>query len=239
MEQNTIKSFNSELTEQNKFIARVYGWMSLALIITAVVSLGVAISAVNNPAFFKVLFSKAFYIVLIAEIALVWFLSARIQKMSVGGAIFGFLLYSVINGVTISSIFLIYQITSIVTLFFVTALTFGAMSLFGARTKKDVLSWGRYLSMALIGLIIASFVELLLVLIFKRPFSLFNLGLSVVGVIIFTLLTAYDTKKIMIVSEHSDGSDKFKKASILGALELYLDFINIFLNLLRIFGKRR
>lgn len=239
MEQNTIKSFNSELTEQNKFIARVYGWMSLALIITAVVSLGVAAYAINNPDFFKILFSKAFYIVLIAEIALVWFLSARIQKMSVGGAIFGFLLYSVINGITISSIFIIYQITSIVTLFFVTALTFGAMSLFGARTKKDVLSWGRYLSMALIGLIIASFVELLLVLIFKRPFSFFNLGLSIVGVIIFTLLTAYDTKKIMIVSEHSDGSDKFKKASILGALELYLDFINIFLNLLRIFGKRR
>ncbi len=239
MEQNTIKSFNSELTEQNKFIARVYGWMSLALIITAVVSLGVAAYAINNPDFFKILFSKAFYIVLIAEIALVWFLSARIQKMSVGGAIFGFLLYSVINGITISSIFIIYQITSIVTLFFVTALTFGAMSLFGSRTKKDVLSWGRYLSMALIGLIIASFVELLLVLIFKRPFSFFNLGLSIVGVIIFTLLTAYDTKKIMIVSEHSDGSDKFKKASILGALELYLDFINIFLNLLRIFGKRR
>ena len=234
-----VLSNSSVLTEQNKFIARVYGWMSFALMLTAVVSFGVAYFASVNPTFFKHLFGLGFYLLVIAEVIVVWVLSARIRKMSVVGATFGFILYSILNGVTISSIFIVYNITSIVSLFLITALTFGAMAVFGSVTKRDILSWGKYLFMALIGLILATILEFILSLIFKQPFSMLNLLISVAGVIIFTLLTAYDAKKIFITSQHSDGSDTFKKAAILGALELYLDFINIFLNLLRIFGKRR
>jgi FtsH-binding integral membrane protein len=144
-----------------------------------------------------------------------------------------FLAYSVINGATLASIFYVFSLNSIIVVFLVSALMFIGMSLYGVFSKSDIMSFGRYFSMAIIGLIVASVINIFL------KSSGFNWVISIVTVVIFTGLTAYDTRKMILVSQQADGSDMFQKASIIGALELYLDFINIFLALLRIFGKSR
>ena len=218
--------------EARRFIARVYGWMALALVISGISALFAAI----NPSVYQLIWGGkhiGFYVLVVLEILLVIILSAVTSKISVAAAGFLFFLYSIINGLTLSAIFLVFQISSIGTVFFISAGMFVAMSLYGRYTKQDLNSVGRYLMMAIFGLIIASVVNF----IFKS--DILQWIISMVTLVVFIGLTAYDTNKIVKASELADGSDTFKKAAIFGALELYLDFLNIFLSLLNLFGKKR
>ncbi len=213
------------------FITKVYRWMTLALVISGFTALYTASSQTLISFIFGSKF--VFYGLLVAELALVFILSAALHKMSVGLGVFFFILYSVINGLTISSIFIIFEIRSIFIVFFISAAMFAGMSIYGAKTKQNLMSAGRYLMMALIGLIIASLVNLLL------KSSMLEWIISLISVAVFTGLTAYDTQKMFKIARNSDDSEIFQKAAIMGALELYLDFINIFLSLLNLFGKRK
>ena len=217
--------------EAQKFIARVYGWMAAALILSGFCAWYTTV----NPAIFNLVWGTkyGFYIMMGLELGLVFIISLAIKKLSVFMASLLFILYSIVNGVTLSSIFLVFDITSIGNCFFIAAAMFAVMSVYGYITKSDLTSFGRYFSMALIGLIIASLVN------FFLKSEKFDWILSIVSIIIFTGLTAYDTQKITKASAYADDSDVFKKAAIIGALEIYLDFINIFLNLLRLFGKSK
>jgi len=217
---------------QRKFMAGVYLRMTIALLITA----AVAWYASGSDQIMGILFSHRglpYYALIIAELVLVIALSAFIHKMNSFVALLFFILYSVVNGLTFSVIFFRFEIGSVFHIFLISALMFGAMSVYGAFTKSDLTSAGRYLMMALIGLIIAGFVNLLL------KSSMLDWLTSVIGVGIFIGLTAYDTQRLMKIGVKNDGSEKFQKMAVIGALELYLDFINIFLKMLRLFGKRK
>lgn len=231
MSQKGITINNAEQLVQRKFLTKVYGWMSLALLLSGITAFIVA----NSPFLINLVFGNkiGFPLLAIGEIVLVWWLSASIRKISTMTASIAFLAYSVINGATLASIFYVFSLNSIIVVFLVSALMFIGMSLYGVFSKSDIMSFGRYFSMAIIGLIVASVINIFL------KSSGFNWVISIVTVVIFTGLTAYDTRKMILVSQQADGSDMFQKASIIGALELYLDFINIFLALLRIFGKSR
>ena len=231
MSQKSITINTTEQSVQRKFLTKVYSWMSLALLLSCATALIVA----NSPVLLNLIFGNkiGFPILAIGEIILVWWLSASIRKISTMTASIAFLIYSVINGATLSSIFYAFSLNSIVIVFLVSALMFIGMSLYGVFSKSDIMSFGRYFSMAIIGLIVASVINIFL------KSSGFSWIISILTVVIFTGLTAYDTRKMLLVSQQADGSDMFQKASIIGALELYLDFINIFLALLRIFGKSR
>lgn len=215
---------------RKKFMSGVYTWMTLALAISGLSAFLVA----SSPAALSFIFGNrfVFFGLIIAEFVLVIYFTARVHAMSVTTASLVFILYSVINGVTLSSIFIVYTASSIFSVFLISAGMFGGMSIYGRVTKTDLRSVGRYLTMALIGVVIASLVN-----IFLRSSGLdWLLSLATVG--IFVGLTAYDTQKAYAIAERSDGSDLFAKASVVMALELYLDFINIFLSLLRLFGKK-
>ena len=231
MSQKGITINNAEQLVQRKFLTKVYSWMSLALLLSGITAFIVA----NSPFLINLVFGNkiGFPLLAIGEIVLVWWLSASIRKISTMTASIAFLAYSVINGATLASIFYVFSLNSIIVVFLVSALMFIGMSLYGVFSKSDIMSFGRYFSMAIIGLIVASVINIFL------KSSGFNWVISIVTVVIFTGLTAYDTRKMILVSQQADGSDMFQKASIIGALELYLDFINIFLALLRIFGKSR
>ena len=218
-------------TQVRSFVHRVYMWMTFALTLTALV----AVVAVSTPAITDVVFQPSVMIgLIIGELALVFVLSLAIGRLSSATATALFVLYSAINGLTLSIIFLIYTSESIGSTFFVTAATFGAMSLYGYTTQRDLTSWGNLLFMALIGLILASVVNM-----FMASSSLYWL-ITYGGVIIFVGLTAYDTQKIkMIGMQVAVESEAGRKLAIIGALALYLDFINLFLYLLRLLGKRR
>ena len=210
---------------------KVYVWMTLALVITGMTAYGVA----SSPAILQMIYgnSAIMWILIIAEFALVFGVSAAINRISLTTATLMFVLYSVLNGVMLSSIFLIYTASSIATVFFITAGTFGAMALVGYTTKTDLSSMGKILFMALIGLIIATIVN------FFVKSSGLDLILSYVGVLIFVGLTAWDSQKIkQMMLEAPDASEGMQKMALLGALTLYLDFINLFIYLLRIFGRR-
>lgn len=211
---------------------KVYVWMTLAMIITGFTAYYVATSQMLLTAIYSnnmVLFG-----LVIAELALVFSLSAMINRLSLLTATLMFVLYSVINGATLSVIFLAYTASSIANVFFITAATFASMALYGYFTKKDLSSWGRILFMGLIGIVIASIVN-----IFMHNSAL-NLIISYVGVLIFVGLTAYDTQKIkQMMLTAPDVSEHTQKYALLGALTLYLDFINLFLMLLRILGSNR
>lgn len=210
---------------------KVYVWMTLALVITGFTAYGVA----TSPGIQQLVFGNSVVMwgLIIAEFALVIGVSAAINKLSLTTATLMFILYSVINGALLSSIFLIYTASSIATVFFITAGTFGAMALVGYTTKTDLTSMGKILFMALIGLVIATLVNL-----FVKS-SGFTLILSYVGVLIFVGLTAYDSQKIkQMMLQAPDAGESAQKLALLGALTLYLDFINLFIYLLRIFGKR-
>ena len=223
---------SSKAVAVRSFVTKVYGWMAAALMITALVSMWTAMT----PAIFQALISNQilFIALLLAEVILVFYLSARVQTMSVGRASTAFLVYSILNGLTLSIIFIAYTQASIATTFFVTAGTFGAMSLYGFVTKTDLTSMGNMLFMAIIGLVLASVVNM-----FWHNSALYWL-ITYAGILIFVGLTAYDTQKIKrMAMEVDEESDIGKKAAIMGALALYLDFINLFLMLLRLFGRRR
>mgnify|MGYP006330342247 FL=1 len=231
MSQKGITINNAEQLVQRKFLTKVYSWMSLALLLSGITAFIVA----TSPFLINLVFGNkiGFPLLAIGEIVLVWWLSASIRKISTMAASIAFLAYSIINGATLASIFYVFSLDSIIVVFLVSALMFIGMSLYGVFSKSDIMSFGRYFSMAIIGLIVASVINIFL------KSSGFNWVISIVTVVIFTGLTAYDTRKMILVSQQADGSDMFQKASIIGALELYLDFINIFLALLRIFGKSR
>ena len=208
---------------------KVYTWMTLALLITGVTAFGVA----SSPTLFMSL-SKMMWGLIIAELALVFILSGAINRLSLGTATLMFIGYSVLNGAMLSSIFLVYEPMVIAKVFFITAGTFGAMAVYGYTTKKDLTSMGKILFMALIGLIIATVVNMFL----KSPG--FDYILSYIGVAIFIGLTVWDSQKIKeMLQTQYDMSEGAQKLALLGALTLYLDFINLFLYLLRIFGNNR
>ena len=208
---------------------KVYTWMTLALLITGVTAFGVA----SSPTLFMSL-SKMMWGLIIAELALVFILSGAINRLSLGTATLMFIGYSVLNGAMLSSIFLVYEPMVIAKVFFITAGTFGAMAVYGYTTKKDLTSMGKILFMALIGLVIATVVNMFL----KSPG--FDYILSYIGVAIFIGLTAWDSQKIKeMLQTQYDMSEGAQKLALLGALTLYLDFINLFLYLLRIFGNNR
>lgn len=218
--------------EQAAFMTQVYGWMTIALLITAVVSIFTA----GSPTLLGMIFGTpaVFFGLIIGEVLLVITLSAAVRRVSATVATMLFILYAVINGLTLASIFLLYTGGSIASTFFVTAGTFGAMSAYGYYTKRDLTSWGGFLLMALIGLMIASVVNL-----FLQNETLYWIA-TYAGVLIFVGLTAYDTQKIKAMNIiGNEGTDEDRKEAIMGALTLYLDFINMFLFLLRLFGRRR
>ena len=209
----------------------VYYWMAGALAITGLTAMLVA----NNPALLNFLFSSPTLVwgLLIGEIVLVLILSAAINRLSFSTATLLFILYSVVNGVTLSSIFVVYTQGSIASTFFITAGMFGGLALYGSVTKKDLSGMGRFLFMTLIGLIIASIVN-----IFMHSEMLYWIT-TFVGVLVFAGLTAWDSQKIQQMALMADDvNESTQKMALLGALTLYLDFINLFLYLLRIFGKR-
>lgn len=211
----------------------VYLWMALALTMTGMTAFYVA----KSEAVLMWLFSSemTFYGVIIAELALVWSLSALINRLSFAVAGVMFAAYSILNGVTLSAILLAYTEQSIATAFFTTAGMFFALALFGTVTKRDLSTVGRIAFMALIGLVIASVVNMFL------NNETIHYITSYIGVVVFTALTAYDAQKIKhLLLEHGHQEDEATmKIALMGSLTLYLDFINLFLYLLRIFGNRR
>ena len=211
---------------------KVFVWMTLALAITGLTAYGVA----TSPALLSLIFSSkvTFFGLIIAEFALVFAISGAINRLSLSTATLLFILYSVVNGATLSSIFFAFSVATIGKVFFITAGTFGAMALVGYTTKTDLTSMGKLLFMALLGIIIASVVN-----IFVASSGL-DLILSYVGVLVFVGLTAYDTQKIKQMCQSApDAGESTQKLALIGALSLYLDFINLFLYLLRIFGNNR
>ena len=218
---------------QARFFAQVYGWMAAGLGLTG----GVALFASSSPALMQFVFGTRFVFLglIIVELVIVGFLSARVFDWSLGKVQAAFVGYAVLNGVTLSCVFLAYTSASIASTFFITAGTFGIMSLFGYFTKADLSGWGKLLSMAVIGLVLAMVVNIFL------NNSVLEIITSFIGVLVFVALTAYDTQKLkqLALLGVTDGEETSNKASILGALTLYLDFVNMFLFLLRLFGSRR
>jgi FtsH-binding integral membrane protein len=218
----------------NSFVRSVYNWMAIGLGLTGVVAYGVA----NSPGVTEVIFGSQliFFGLIIAQLAMVFMISARIQRMQASTATMLFIVYSALNGATLSSIFLAYTQSSITSTFFICAATFTACSVYGWTTRRDLTTMGGFLTMGLIGIVIASVVNM-----FFQSGAVSTI-VSYVGVLVFVGLTAYDTQEIknMALSQPADiDAGAVRKGAILGALKLYLDFINLFLMLLRIFGGRR
>ncbi len=229
-QQQDINYLNTEdqvLIAQNTLIRQVYAWMGAGLLITAFI----AFATISTPALFNAVVGNKliFYGLMIGELGLVIALSAAINRISASFATMMFLVYSALNGITFSVILLVYTADSIASTFFITAAMFGAMSAYGYFTRRDLTSWGSFLFMGLIGVVIASVVN-----IFLKSGSV-SWIVSAIGVLVFTGLTAYDTWKIKALAAQGGG----RKPAILGALTLYLDFINLFLMLLRLLGRRR
>ncbi|HEV7290991.1 MAG TPA: Bax inhibitor-1/YccA family protein [Devosia sp.] len=218
------------------YMLRVYNYMGIGLVVTGVVAYFSNAAAVSNgelTAWGALLYTTPLmWVVALAPLAFVMVLSFGINKLSVTAAQGTFWAFSAIMGLSLSSIFMVYTDASIAKVFFITAATFGAMSLYGYTTKRDLTGMGSFLFMGLIGLIIASVVN-----IFMQS-SMLEFAISAVGVLIFVGLTAYDTQKIKEGYSETLGADTLAKGAIMGALSLYLDFINLFLMLLRLFGNR-
>jgi hypothetical protein len=236
--ENNISNFNTSQTQLDLsqsisvFLTKVYNWMALALLVTGLVAYFTADSEMMIKAIFgnKILF----FGLIIGEIALVGYISARIHKISAYTATLLFLAYSILNGLTLAFIFMAYTSESIGSTFIITAGTFGAMSLYGYATKTDLSKIGNIAFMALIGIIIASVVNMFL------QSSTMMWIITYVGVLIFVALIAYDTQKLKrIAIQGFENEEDMSKGAVLGALTLYLDFINLFLFLLRIFGNRK
>jgi FtsH-binding integral membrane protein len=231
-----MNEFNSSYTgtasqvivKQNALIRQVYAWMGAGLAITAFM----ALITLSSPVILNAIAGNrlVFYGLVFGELALVFTLSGAINRLSATTATLLFIAYSALNGVTLSIVALVYTASSISSTFVITAGMFGAMSIYGYMTKRDLTSWGSFLFMGLIGVVIASIVNIFVV---SSTVSWFISG---IGVIVFTGLTAYDTWKIKeMAAQGTEG----RKPAILGALTLYLDFINLFLMLLRFTGNRR
>ncbi|WP_419906925.1 Bax inhibitor-1/YccA family protein [Hoeflea sp.] len=215
------------------YMLRVYNLMALGLAITGVAAYGTYVLAASNQAFAQVLYASPLrWVVMLAPLALVFFLSFRINKMSVSAAQTTFWVYSALMGLSLSSIFLVFTGESIVQVFFITAASFGALSLWGYTTKRDLSGMGSFLFMGLIGIIIAMIVNIFL------QSSALQFAISAIGVLVFAGLTAYDTQQIKEMYYEGDGEAVAGRKAIMGALRLYLDFINLFLFLLQFLGNR-
>ncbi len=218
----------------NEFIRSVYNWMAIGLALTGATAYYVG----NSESLLTIIYSNQliFFGLIIGELVLVFSLVARVQKMKASTATGMFVAYSVLNGVTLSFIFLVYTRTSITSTFFICAATFLACSIYGMTTKRDLTSMGGFMAMGLIGIIIASLVNMFL----RSPGM--HMIISYLGVLIFVGLTAYDTQKLKAMAASQPAglsSGVIRKGAIMGALSLYLDFINLFIFLLRIFGTQR
>jgi len=213
---------------------RVYNYMAIGVALTGVAAWALYQYTLSDPAFAHTLFGTPLYLVLLfAPLALVMFISFRIQHLSVSAARTLFFFYAALLGISLAPIFMAYTHTSIARVFFISAASFGALSRWGYTTKRDLTGFGSFLFMGLIGIIIAGLVNLFL------QSSVMQFVISVIGVLVFAGLTAYDTQKIKdMYSVMDDGTVAGRKA-VMGALQLYLDFINLFLMMLRLFGDRR
>ncbi len=234
MNESRIDILSNVQARENALLKNVYTFMTLGLLVTGVVSF----LASQNEQLVKFFLMNPMgsIVLMIVQFGLVIYLSARIEHMSRNSAIAAFFAYSAVTGISLSAIFLVYTYSVIWQAFLSCAAMFGVTSLFAATTKKNIASWGSYLSMALIGLIIAS----LLNLFFKS--SAMTFLISILGIVVFVGLTAWDTQKIVSMNRRYGSVmtvDEYTKLGVLGALELYLDFLNIFLYLLRLFGNRR
>lgn len=214
------------------FLAKVFNWMSIGLAVTG----GVAFLTAESGMARTLVASPLFFVLVLAELGMVFYLSARIDKLQPGTATGLFLGYSILNGLTLSTIFLAYTHASIAGTFLVTAGMFGAMAVYGMVTKRDLSGMGSFMFMGLIGILLASVVNIFL------KSSVLYWAISAIGVLVFVGLTAYDVQKIKNIGEEGimqQGEAAIRKGSIIGALALYLDFINLFLMLLRFFGGSR
>jgi uncharacterized protein len=212
------------------YMLSVYNYMGLGLALTGLVAFFVA----STPALYQPIFGTPLkWVVMLAPLGFVFFLSAKIQTMSLSAAQITFWLFAAVMGLSLASIFLVFTGASIARVFFITAGTFGAMSLYGYTTKRDLTNWGSFLFMGLIGVIIASLVNIFV------ASSALQFAISVIGVIVFVGLTAYDTQQIKQMYYELDSSDMMGKKTVMGALRLYLDFINLFVMLLQLFGQSR
>ena len=218
------------------YMLKVYNLMALGLAITGLAAWGTFNFAVVDgqlTAFGQLVYASAFrWVVILAPLAMVFFLSFRINKMSVSAAQTTFWVYAGLVGMSLSTIFLVYTGTSIVRTFFITATAFGGLSLYGYTTKRDLSAMGSFLVMGLFGLIIAMIVNIFL------GSSALQFAISVIGVLIFAGLTAYDTQQIKEMYYEGDGAEVAGRKSIMGALRLYLEFINLFMFLLHFLGNR-
>ena len=210
---------------------KIYNYMAVALVLTGVIAFGAA----SSPALMQTIYGGPLkWVVMLAPLGIVIFLSFRINKLSMPAAQIWFWLFAGTMGLSLSSIFIIYTGASITRVFFITAGVFGSMSLWGYTTKKDLTGMGSFMFMGLIGIIIASVVNMFM------QSSALHFAISIIGVLVFVGLTAYDTQKIKnMYSQIGSSSEAAGKAAIMGALTLYLDFINLMLMLLRLFGNRR
>lgn len=211
---------------KNNLYSKMFMWMFVGLLITFLVGYYVS---TNENMIYNIFATKFYWVIYIAEIVTVIVLSARILKMSKNGAIFGFLLYSFLSGLTFSSIFLTFKMSSIIFIFLITALVFLIFALIGYFTKINLTKLGTILFMGLIGILIASIIN-----IFVQS-QTFDLILVIIGIIVFIGYIAYDINKV----KRLEGQIDEDKLSIIGALELYLDFINLFIRLLQLFGKSK
>ncbi len=235
-------SWNNEMTAERDSVFSinmpglmrdVYAWMAIALVITGFTAYTVA----GSPLLLGLVFSSKFGMwgLVLATVALVWHLSSAVGRMSLKKVAAMFLVYSVLNGITMASIFVVYTMTSIASVFFITAGTFGVMSVYGYVTKADLTKMGNICLMALFGLIVATVVNLFM------DNTLLQTIIAYAGILIFVGLTAYDTKRIreLAYTYNARATDEGQKLAIMGALTLYLDFINLFIYMLRIFGDRK
>ena len=228
----TVSQTKARQQASTVFLAKVFNWMAVGLGLTGVIAWLTASSGLAN----SIVGSPMFMILIVAELGMVFYLSARIEKIQPGTATGLFLGYAVLNGLTLSTVFLAYTGASIGGTFVITAGMFGAMAVYGMVTKRDLSGMGSFLFMGLIGIIIASIVN-----IFLKSSSVYW-AISVIGVLVFVGLTAWDVQKIKTMGEQGimeQGEAAIRKGSIIGALALYLDFINLFLMLLRFFGGSR
>ena len=212
--------------ENNKVFGKVFMWMFIGLLITFLT--GYVVSS-NDNMLYNIFSGGTYFILIVIELVLVVYLSARIHKMQVTTARIVFILYSFVSGLTFGSIFIVFKMSSIMLIFLITAILFGIFALIGRFTKLDLTKAGTILLMMLLGIVICTFVN-----VFLKNDTL-DLFVSYISIIVFLGFTAYDMQKIKMLSYEFDDEDKI---AIIGALELYLDFINIFIDLLRIFGKR-
>ncbi len=214
------------------YMMQVYNYMMAGVALTGVVAYAVYYLASTNQAFAQLVYvSPLKWVIMLAPLGLVFFLSARLHKMSYGGAQIAFWIFAALMGASLSSIFLRYGGMSITRVFFISAAAFGALSVYGYVTKKDLSGWGTFLFMGLIGIIIASIVNIFV------ASSALQFAVSVIGVLVFAGLTAYDTQRIKEMYHSSHGFEALGKMAIMGALSLYLDFINLFMSLLSLFGS--